>query len=512
MRVGFNNPETGEVLKVWTANPSQEKFWNSKKKIVLFSGGYGSGKSLFLVLKAIEHALKFPNNFILMGRKTYPELRDTLWKEFPLTCPKELLAGEPMRGEMKVKFINGSEIIFRHLDAVAESEIRSMNLGAAFIDQAEDISRDVVMGLQGRLRREGVDDDYRQIYMTCNPKLTWLYTDFKQAPREEVELIECSTLENEKNLPKGYVESLLRYPESYKKQFVYGIWDEDLLSDRIVFAREYQEYLRTCAKNPIDIKEGLYIYEEYVPGHRYQMGIDASEGHIGGDQSAISIVDLDTLEEVASWAGRVPPAVTAEKAHDFLQFYQGKNDRCLVIPEMNTMGLVIVNEMREHDDVQMYRREEFDKTTGKKLEKYGWRTTSATKPLLISRFQEHLRVNRPRIYDRETVAQFRSFVYTDEAWKNGMGAEEGFHDDRVIALLLAFWEKGEVLPLKFFGGGYGAGYYVDAQGRKRFAPVGVQMAASYEDKPKLQIVAYKDGKARLSPMDEEWKRVSWLVH
>ena len=37
-------------------------------------------------------------------------------------------------------------------------------------------------------------------------------------------------------------------------------------------------------------------------------------------------------------------------------------------------------------------------------------------------------------------------MYTDEAKKSGMGAEKGFHDDRVISLLLAFWEKGPVVP------------------------------------------------------------------
>ena len=34
----------------------------------------------------------------------------------------------------------------------------------------------------------------------------------------------------------------------------------------------------------------------------------------------------------------------------------------------------------------------------------------------------------------------KTFVYSPEAKKRGMGAEKGFHDDRIIALMLAYHE------------------------------------------------------------------------
>ena len=71
MKISFKNLETEEIVKEWELNPSQEKFWKSKKRFVLFSGGFGCGKSLMLTLKAIELALAYPGNYILMGRKTY---------------------------------------------------------------------------------------------------------------------------------------------------------------------------------------------------------------------------------------------------------------------------------------------------------------------------------------------------------------------------------------------------------------------------------------------------------
>src|SRR3990167_5926618 len=139
---------TGNVLNQWEFNPKQEQFWKSTARVVLFSGGFGCGKSLMLVLKAIDMALRYPGNFILMGRKTYVELRDSLVKEFITVCPEHLMDGDFRKAEMKVVFRNKSEVIFRHLDKISATEIRSMNLGCAFIDQAEDLDKSVFLAIQ----------------------------------------------------------------------------------------------------------------------------------------------------------------------------------------------------------------------------------------------------------------------------------------------------------------------------------------------------------------------------
>ena len=428
---------------------------STKRKFVLFSGGVGCGKSLMLTLKGIEMAIKYPNNYILMGRLTYPELRDTLMKEFFTTCP-EYLIRDYYKAENRVVFYNKSEIIFRHLDKMAEAEIRSLNLGSFFIDQAEEIPYEVFMELRRRLRRDVVADGDRRGYLSCNPALTWLYREFKQLKDkdgnnlngEEYEVIEASTLENEKNLPAEYVADLLKHPESFKKQYVYGVWDESLLSDRIVFDREYVFRILNGVKKPIKEIDGLEIFREYIPGHRYQIGIDASEGIASGDSASITIVDLDTEEECASWDGKLAPDVVAEKAIGYANMYQDKKNRILFVPEMNSVGLALLNKLEQYEGVRIYRREEFDKISKMKLEKVGWRTTKQSKALLISRFRELLRLRDPKVYSEKTASQFKSFIYSDEAHRYGAGAEVGFHDDRIISLLLAFWQRGEVKPGK----------------------------------------------------------------
>ena len=452
MKITFKDYANEEIINEWTLNKSQEKFWNSEKRVVLFSGGYGCGKSMMLVLKAIEMALKHPNNFILMGRQTYVEIKDSLWKEFLDLCPDHLLSNVS-KAEMRITFVNKSEVIFRHLDKVSEKEIKSMNLGCAFIDQAEELSKPVFLGIKGRLRREGVTDGDRRIYMTMNPELTWHYADFKQNPQPENELIEASTLENKDNLPAEYIKDLLNYPENYKRQYVYGIWDESLLSGNTVFSREDIEKMGLTVKAPLEEIDGLRIYSRYVRGHRYQMGIDVAEGSEQEtekkDKSSITIANLTTLEEVAHWTGQVPPDVVAEKAADFARMYQTKGgEYCVVVPEMNSIGLTLVNSLKQKDDIVIYQREEFDKSVGKRLKKLGWRTTRQSKPLLVNHYQELLRLKNPKLRSAETLEEIKTFIWSDQARASGMGAKTGFHDDRIISFLLAFFEPGEIVPGK----------------------------------------------------------------
>lgn len=447
----FKDLQTGEVAYARTLLPSQELFWDAEERFVLFSGGLGCGKSMILLLKVIYECMSQPNNYFLVGRTSYQEIQDVLLKEFFEICHPSWIKSytkSPHPSVVLNTFFEGktSEIIFRNLDKDSRAEILGLNLGGFAIDQAEDVPEEVVLTLKGRLRRAGIK---HRGYMTSNPKLSWLLRVFKQHPEEGHRLIEASTLENQKNLPPEYVRDLLNYPESWKRQYVFGIWDESLLSDNIVFAREYIEKFGKTVREPIEEREGLKIFKRYEKGHRYQIGIDCAEGvelseevlrKTAKDSAVIKIWDHSADEEVAHWSARVAPRVTAEKAVTFASWYGNPE----IVPEMNSMGMALIDKLDDLGYSNVYRRKEFDRSTKKTLKKVGWRTTASTKQLLISHFEELCRKREPRIHSRTTVEELKTFVYSDVASKKGAGALEGFHDDEVMATLLASFSEGEV--------------------------------------------------------------------
>ncbi len=130
----------------------------------------------------------------------------------------------------------------------------------------------------------------------------------------------------------------------------------------------------------------------------------------------------------------------AEKAVNFAALYNNPE----MVPEMNSMGFALIDKLDELGYTNIYRRKEFDRVLKKSLKKVGWRTTSASKQLLIAHFEELLRKRNPKIYSRETVEELKTFVYTDNAKKKGAGAQEGFHDDHIMATLMASYDEGEV--------------------------------------------------------------------
>lgn len=460
MKIEFKNLENGEVAYERTLLPSQEKFWNSTSRNVLFSGGYGCGKSMILIFKTIYDAMRQDNNYILMGRKTYGEIHDVLLKDFFEICHPTWVHSfkKTPHPSVVLNTFNGktSEIIFRNLDKFSENEIAGLNLGGVSIDQIEDVPENIFMALKGRLRRVNkvTGDIEHRVYATANPAPSWVFRVFLENKDnvDTYELIEASTLENEKNLPEGYIKDLKSYPPLLYQQFVIGKYDPSIfVADNAVFAREHLKKLHDRTRDPRQVKEGLHIYKKFKKGHRYQMGVDSAEGaepidekyrNQKKDRAVIVIVDMDEEEEVATFSGRTTPGATAEKAVLFASWY----DNPLAVVEMNSMGLAVLNRMQELGYTNLYRRMEFEQALNKRLKKVGFRTTKATKSLLIQRFNNQLRHGNPKIYSRVTIEEMRTFVFSDIGGSQGASAQEGYHDDHVMATLLAFYEDRPYQP------------------------------------------------------------------
>lgn len=208
--------------------PKQRQFVLDRHRFSCYTGGYGSGKTVAGCLKGLLLSQLMPGNYGLVGRLTYPELRDTTRKTFLEVCPTdwydEKKGGIYKESDNYLRLMNGSEVIFRHLDKVSQKEILSLNLGWFFIDQAEEISEEVFLTLISRLRLDRVPAHYGFI-VANHEGHNWIWKRFKKEPKPDTFLTEASSRENP-HLPKGYIESLEQnYSADWVKRYIDGSWD-----------------------------------------------------------------------------------------------------------------------------------------------------------------------------------------------------------------------------------------------------------------------------------------------
>jgi hypothetical protein len=425
--------------------PQQAEFIsNFKDRFVLNSGGFGSGKSLALYIKLVLMAKCFPNNRILMGRRTLADIDRAVLPDLFDLMPKNWYEYRVKDGV--INFKNGSQIVLFGLDTMqsggaadikkAQQKLKSLNLGGYFIDQLEEVEYPVFETLNSRIRK--ADVPVRQGNATTNPASYWGYhvfvgkkrmedNEWVPDPRSNAVLYESSMLHNP-HLPGDYIMDQLSRDQDYVRRFVKGEWNTDVLVKGTVFAKEHIRKLELMARAPKETKEGCLIFEPPVEGEIYQMGVDPSEGVV--DPSSISVVS-GSGREVAKFNGKVTVPELADKIKSLYYLY----NKPLIIPEVNKSSIL------EHiKDLRIYRRRQFDYRDRRETEKLGFVTSPSTKPALITHFQELLRQGVPKIYHRPTIEEMKSFVWSDEASMQGAGAARGFHDDNIISLLLAFWE------------------------------------------------------------------------
>jgi len=352
--------------------PKQLEFLTSTDKFTCFSGGFGSGKTYAGCLRALLLS-QYPGNVGLVGRLTYPELRDTTRKTFFDICPPEYYdeahGGQWKPSENYLRLVNGSEIIFRHLDNVSEKELLSLNLGWFFIDQAEEVGHQVFRILQSRLRLNTVPNRYG--FIICNPEPgNWIDNTFRKPVLENRDnpdhhFIESASTDNP-YLPPDYIPTLRQtYPEEMVKRFVEGRWD--VMENQIFSEYDYNTHVIAPFEIPkgwerivavdhgmvnptavlwaaLDFDGNVFIHDEY-----YSPGIVS--------EHARQILGKSEGQEISMWL--IDPSTTAktrEKEGQMWSIIEEYEDCGLYLTPANNEKLAGINRVKEFLKPQKTRR------------------------------------------------------------------------------------------------------------------------------------------------------------
>lgn len=194
----------------------------------------------------------------------------------------------------------------------------------------------------------------------------------------------------------------------------------------------------------------LTVFARPAERHRYSIGVDVCEGvdvnaiagrsQIGGenpDFSVSSVLDIATGEQVALMRWRLQPSAWARVTYLLGRWYHW----AYITPEANGPGIAFLEELMRlrYPPGKIYHREpdpseRYSTEASNTLDKLGWKTTTVTRPQLISKLDRVIREPSLYIYDAVTLSECRSFVI-----KASGKAEHaaGCHDDTVIATALA---------------------------------------------------------------------------
>lgn len=244
--------------------PTQRTFLGRAERNAAFVGGMGSGKSVVLCLHAIMNAMMEPEGFSLIGRLNYPALENSTMRIFLELVPEQY--GDFLPTAKIFKFINGHQIKFHHLDISdpkVAGPIKSMNLSAAYIDEATELSQDIYLLVDGRVRRRV--RTYPYVRLASNPAghdWVWrMYFDPTRKPAwQNYYGINCSMMDNP-NLPPEYIENARSsWPEDWVQRYVYGtfadfsdlIYKEFSEATHVWDSRQPQEYFGGSTDPPAD--------------------------------------------------------------------------------------------------------------------------------------------------------------------------------------------------------------------------------------------------------------------
>jgi hypothetical protein len=225
------------------------------------------------------------------------------------------------------------------------------------------------------------------------------------------------------------------FPQEYPENPV----DCFLRSGHCFFDLDRLLSLTMRCRPPVDSRMGgrLTVWHPPEEGKTYIMGLDSSDGLPDSDPCAAGILELESGKQCARLWGRWRPYELGRIAVKLAVAY----NYAFIVPEINNHGHSTVNTIliqEEYPSNEVYHRLKFDDGSVKATKIAGWETSVKTRPLLLDTIAEVVDAGDLEINDDELLAEMRTFCLSR---KGKYEAEEGKHDDLVIAWALAYFVR-----------------------------------------------------------------------
>ena len=185
---------------------------------------------------------------------------------------------------------------------------------------------------------------------------------------------------------------------------------------------------------------GLAIYEEPKPRNQYIITVDVSRG-IGKDYSAFTVINVSEFpyKVVAKYQNNeISPMVFPNTIYETATHF----NQAMVLVEVNDIGeqvgAILYNDL-EYEDLIMT---EHGGRKGQRISSgfggnvyYGVRMTGNVKKIGMANLKTMIESDKLLIHDVDIITELSTFVQK----RNSYEAEEGYHDDLVMCLIIFGW-------------------------------------------------------------------------
>jgi hypothetical protein len=196
---------------------------------------------------------------------------------------------------------------------------------------------------------------------------------------------------------------------------------------------------KMSVSTPIKQNEHLKVYHSPKERHTYVLVCDPAEG-IGIDYSAITVFDITTIPYriVATYRdNKVSPNALPTTVHWLATTY----NMAFILCEINRMEIVanILRDDMEYDNILYVARgkfgQEISEGFGGVTPRYGVVTDKKVKRIGCATLKTLVENDKMIIDDEDMIAELSNFVER----KGSYAADDGYHDDMVMTLVLFAW-------------------------------------------------------------------------
>lgn len=441
-------------------------YLDNQDRYLLFYGGGSSGKSYFIAQRYIYKLIHQKRCNLLVVRQTGDTNRKSTFPLFKQVINNWNLSNHFKINEsnMRIKcLLSGNEIAFAGLDDVEKIKSITFENGELtdiWVEEATETQEADINQLKVRLRG---GKSKKQMVLSFNPINIqhWIKRHFIDSKLATV----CfSTYKDNKFLTEDDRKALedLQYTDEYTYR-VYCLGEWGILGKTVFDARKIQERLKTIPK---PIKTGYFIYDYddtkeigkkisnirwvndkngYINIYKLPNVPKMTKYCIGGDTAGEGsdyftghVLEAKTREQVAVLKHKLDADLYTRQMYCLGKYYQykglnGKTEDALIGIEANFDSFPI-RELQRLGYENQYVREKIDEYTHKNEKRFGFRTTSITRPTILSFLIGLVREHVETINDKDTLEELLTIIRNE---KGRIEAPEGGHDDQMMGLAIA---------------------------------------------------------------------------